>query len=318
MKTQKNKITKNNDFILKARYNLTLFESKVIALLLADIKKDENYFKVHTFDYKYFTNKVGYKKKSRIDLMLVLDKLQRQTYQLDYINENGKRVWRVFNFLEYAEIIEEDLIKLKFNIKMEKYILNLKNNFTTYELSTILSFDSVYTTRIYEILKVKYDQYRRYKNDDNILFETNLDEFKKFLGIENKYPRFFDFNKRVLEPVQKELEEKADIHLLYKTVKTSRTITGLQIYPNSSEELKLKQDYYNFINDIKTKCINMKLFTTRNKKGNVVIISINEKGFLYSMNTDDNITKDWAFKIYQWMYKNQKNLNLDVQNKVKE
>ena len=62
----------------------------------------------------------------------------------------------------------------------------------------------------------------------------------------------------------------------------------------------------------------MKLFTTRNKKGNVVIISINEKGFLYSMNTDDNITKDWAFKIYQWMYKNQKNLNLDVQNKVKE
>jgi plasmid replication initiation protein len=117
----------------------------------------------------------------------------------------------------------------EFNPKILPHLLGLKKRFSSYPLRNAVSFSSSYTWRFYEILA----SWAQPKTKTGGLFtgwidRQSVDELREMLGVPKSY-RWDNFKKRVLDVVKAELQEKANIHITFKEIKTSRRITHLNI-----------------------------------------------------------------------------------------
>jgi plasmid replication initiation protein len=133
-------------------------------------------------------------------------------------------------------------IVLSFDPKLRPYLLHLKREFTKYGLAVVTQFQSIYSIRIYQLLK----QYQ------NIGWrEFKVDELKEILGIKkNQYTVFQDFNKRVLNQAKKEFEQqdekgrcRCDLTFSVETFRESRKIARLRftIVTQSTEQTQSAQ-----------------------------------------------------------------------------
>jgi len=314
MEKDKKTITKHNDFILKSRYQLSMSEIKIISLLMAEIKKEDKELEIHTFDYDYFVQNVGYHEKKLDYVKNVLRNFKQRQFEIDYIDEDGDVVWELYGFLDYAKVTKDKQVQLKFNDKLKEYLVGLKNNFTIFELNQILKFKSSYSFRLYEMIKVKYEQYKTYKNSDNLLLRIDVDDFKKILGIPDKYPLYANFKQKVLKVATEELQEKSEIYVEYKEIKDGHKVVSLEFFPMVSEEKLEKDNYWKFIKQLREKCVNIEIINdTKNDR----IYSINPSGRLYDQRHPDfKIKKDSAFKLFQWFYDNQQHLSTTCKTKM--
>jgi plasmid replication initiation protein len=86
------------------------------------------------------------------------------------------------------------------------YFIELKNQYTRYNLEVMLSLNSVYSQRLFEIIML-------YKGRKQYIFRYTVTTLQTVLNC--NYPNWYDFKKRVLEPAKKDLNEKAKILLEY-------------------------------------------------------------------------------------------------------
>lgn len=125
------------------------------------------------------------------------------------------------------------------------YLTQLKGQFTQYQLRNISSFNSVHSIRIYELVT----QYRSIGSR-----EITIEDLKRWLKVEDKYPRFNSFNEWVIRPALKEINEKSDLCVGVDQIKRGRSIVALQF--------TIKQ---------KNKSVNVRPnFPHKNKYGNFV------------------------------------------------
>ena len=85
-----------------------------------------------------------------------------------------------------------------------------------FKLAAALSLQSIYAKRIYEFLCMN-------RNVEGGAFEVDVMDLKLRFNIidetgKDSYPAWFNFKKRVLEPAQREINEKADITFQYAPV----------------------------------------------------------------------------------------------------
>ena len=128
----------------------------------------------------------------------------------------------MFNSAEYNKT--KNIVTLKFAIDLKPFLLNLKNNFTSYELGNVIKLNNSYSLRIYEILKSK-------------LFRNNFQiELEELYGmVVNKYDRYSDFKKNILEKCKEELAEKTDISFDFEEIKTGRKVTSIKFIITSNK-----------------------------------------------------------------------------------
>jgi len=95
--------------------------------------------------------------------------------------------------------------------------LELKEKFTSYQLENVVRLNSVYSIRIYELLK-QYERIRKRK--------LTLEELRYFLGIEkDKYIQYGHLKNKVLLVAQKEINEKTDIQFTFNEIKQEPSIS---------------------------------------------------------------------------------------------
>ena len=109
---------------------------------------------------------------------------------------------------------------MSFHPKLIKYYLQLQE-YTKYRLKNITDLNSEYSLKLYEILK----QYEKIGERT-----CNLEELKKFLGVEKQYYRYYNLKKRILLITQKEINEKTDISLKFEEIKEGRSIKAIRFY----------------------------------------------------------------------------------------
>ena len=150
---------------------------------------------------------------------------------------------------------------------------------------------SSYSIRLYELLK-------QYENIGHRTF--NLDELEDILQVPQSYCVWRDFNKRVLETGEKEINKFSDIKISYTPIKTFRKITSVSfVIVSNLNNLSLKQ----YIRLVRSKCVNMTLLHTKDiKTSEDIELSISEKGYLYNkLNPDWKINHKYALKIWSLM-----------------
>lgn len=223
--TRKNALVTQSNKLTEARYFLTLGEQKIVLLLISMISPKDTDFKDYEMKVSDFSNTMGLSGKSIYERMDdVLDKLLSRVIHIP-----EKTGFLKIGWVSSARYIEgEGIIQLSFDKKLKPYLLQLKEQFTKYNLFMVTSFKSAYAVRIYMLLK-QYEKigYR----------EFDLDELKDILGIDSKsYDDFKRFRSRVLNQSKKEFEIKnkatggyqSDITFDLETIRTGRKITRLR------------------------------------------------------------------------------------------
>lgn len=118
-------------------------------------------------------------------------------------------------------------ISFSFDPHLKPYLLQLKRDFTQSKLSILAQFQSIYSIRIYQLLK----QYKKigYR-------EFGVQELKEILGIDKgKYSQFKQFRQWVLNQAKKEFEKKnedgfpqCDLTFKLETIREGRKIAKVK------------------------------------------------------------------------------------------
>ena len=119
-------------------------------------------------------------------------------------------------------------VTFSFDPKLKPYLLHLKREFTKCSLTVVTQFQSIYSIRIYQLLKqYKGIGYREFR----------VDELKEILGLKKtQYSAFKDFRRWVLNQAKKEFEKqdeagncKCDLTFKLETFREGRKIARLKL-----------------------------------------------------------------------------------------
>ena len=92
-----------------------------------------------------------------------------------------------------------------------------KNDFKLFNLNTLLSFSNTISRDFISLIKDTY-------NESSI--EIALEDLKSYLNIDDSYDRFFDFERKILIPSLKEIEEFVSYKIEYSKIKDSLSRNG--------------------------------------------------------------------------------------------
>lgn len=219
----KNWVTKSN-ILIESTYKLSLQEQRILLIMASKVQPNDETLKTYRFRAKDFIEIVGNKKGTGFYSYLkeIVNGLQTKILT---IREKGKQ--RNYNWV-ITSIYEENegYITLQFHPSLKYLFLELKEKFTSYQLENVVRLNSVYSIRIYELLK----QYERLRKR-----ELTLEELRHFLAIEpTKYKQYGHFKSKVLAVAQKEVNNKTDIHFEFVELKTGRKVTSIEFIITSS------------------------------------------------------------------------------------
>jgi plasmid replication initiation protein len=217
-------VTKSNELI-EASYKLTTNEQRIILMLAAKVQPEDQEFKRYRIEVDEFVRLLDLKNKGvHNDIQDIIKNLMKKTFGIKKEKSILYMPW-----LASAEyFIGQGYMELEFSPKLKPYLLQLKERFTTYRLHNVMQLRSVYSIRIYELLK-------QYALIGMRLFE--LDDLKFILGIEkNEYEKYGHFKSKVLKVAQKELNEKTDISFDFEEIKSGRKVTKINFIIRKKEQ----------------------------------------------------------------------------------
>lgn len=227
MSSATQRVVKHNDLV-RARSNLSKIEHRVIAMLIAQLDRDDESFDLQRIHIRDIIEKSGsssqdlYSRGKEICQRLLNQKIQIQT------EENGRRVYEGYNALDKIRYVEGDgYIEARFNDSMKPFLLELKRRFTIYQLEAFMQLGSRYSMRIYELLKMR---------EDLRWLRIPIEQLRELLSCEDKYSRFGDFRRRVIERAQSEVNETTDITFTYKVERDGQSPVRINFMIEPQEE----------------------------------------------------------------------------------
>lgn len=248
-----------SNFLIGAKYKSSLLENKVMAVSLNKIKDAE--------EDKEGTLIVRLKAS---ELKKLLDSKSGSFYsQLDKVGSS--MTGRVIGMSDpeterfhYMSVInnahyENGVLTLEYNKNLNKYLKNIKQNFTKLNLETMLEFKSVYSFRLYELLKSRaYYPKGVNRRDNTFVVSFDLAELKLDLGVinaeldkvrkilneaqrpnyeealeaspEKVFTTWFEFRRNCIDVAVKEINEKRDKTEMEVSYKPKKSGQGGKVY----------------------------------------------------------------------------------------
>lgn len=214
-------VVKSNDLI-NARYDWTALQQRMILLMIAQLDSADEDFGTQRIDIADLVDRSGlssnaYYERAAEAAEVLLD-------QKIFVRTDAGR-WRGYNLLSFVEP-HPGHINARFNPDMRPFLLQLKRRFTRYILGHVLRFQSPYSVRIYEMAMQFQDIGHR---------TLPLDDLRETLDVASKYPRFYDFKRRILDQAVREIARHTDHVVTYDIVKQGRTPTAVRLHVRRRE-----------------------------------------------------------------------------------
>ena len=234
-------VTIHNDLV-QARFSdsLTTNEQKILFAVLSNIeppefdidndgrrviKKPIEEVAPFRVPIKDFTEWLGFKDPNYTAFKNTVKKLMRKLIEIQ--QEDGS--WELFQWVTKSSYIaNEGVAEIKISPELYPYLLNLENNFTTTRLNVLLSFKSVYSSRLYQLVK-KWEKIGSWK--------IEVEELKNLLGVPIlkevngkkvfKLAQYGHFKQRALDVALKEVNTNSEFDVTITEHKTGRKITAL-------------------------------------------------------------------------------------------
>jgi len=222
----KKSMTVNQEYsLVNAKYKLNTSEIKFILNAIAQIDtiKDEA-LKDYVIKVSELENTLQ-AEQNETRLKQFAKKLMSKPLEIP--TEDG---WIIVNWFSDIEYIRgKAKFQVRFSEKLKPYLLQLKKRFVSYNLKYILPLTSMYSIRIYQILKEYEKLKKRY---------ITVEELQDILQVPKSYKIYNRFKEKVLQVAEKELKENTDIYFTVEEEKEGRKVSRLifRIYKNTHKE----------------------------------------------------------------------------------
>ena len=258
-KNQRQEMVSRSNVLIESKSSTSLFERKLlnIAIAKAVIEDGELIARVTTKDVKNYLHISGNSIYTRLR-----DASKETLGHVVSIEDEGKETFIMFNVVNKCEY-RDGVFTTRFTKEMKPHIYNLKKDYTRMSLDVLCSFKSLFTTRIYEILRTQYYRFEKEASDEIIVPRPpkapySLSELKFTLNVVNanasktvkrlveqgrfdeaieeikdaSFEDWRNFRRKVLEVAKKELEESnySEICFDYEPVKSGKggKVTGIR------------------------------------------------------------------------------------------
>lgn len=227
-------VFKSNDLIQKSRFNLSLQEQKILLYLISQITPYDEDFQLYEFSVSDFCRICGMSPTAGgnyTELKAAIKSICDKSLWIQ-LAEGEETLLR---WIEKPYINKRSgTIKIRLDKDMKPFLLQLKENFTSYELIFTLKFSSKYSIRLYELIcSIHYHDLETYKRN------YGLDELRQLLGAEN-YTTWQALKERVLVPAMNEINKFSDKNLSINPIKKphSRGIIGVELVVSSKDSIQ--------------------------------------------------------------------------------
>lgn len=225
-------------FLKEEKFNLEEYEFDV-DLIPKFTKKEQEAFSVFLDSYK----KDDFSEVTKEKFSLDKESLEKLIYNLSKkvvkirVYKDEKEISKIFFNLFDLLVFEEEKIIYKFSKEIE--LTNKRGNF--YSRINIIAFLQFRHQATSEIFKVILKENKR---EGSVYF--SMKEIKEKLGMKrDKYPRYYDIEKKVFNPTIKDIEY-GNINIWYEKIKDGQAknakIKGLKIHYRNIYHLEIHRD----------------------------------------------------------------------------
>lgn len=235
-------VVKHNDLI-KARYNLTTQQQKIILFAISKIKPNDRPGLWYEIPIVELCNACGliiddtgyYYKSIKEDLKKLTDRLWIKL---------PDRTEMTVSWISDAVIVPlNGTVQIKFHEKLEPYLFILTEHYTQYKLESVLVFKNKYSIRLFELLRMKIFQ-SELEDKAEVEVKFEVDELREELGAGN-YQNWPEFNRCVIKKAVDEINEYSDIFRVsydtYKEGKKMKSINFIVTEPSGGQKYAAHQ-----------------------------------------------------------------------------
>ncbi|MBU3014225.1 replication initiation protein [Poseidonibacter lekithochrous] len=202
------KVVQLNKFIKGDVSAFSVNDLKIFKLIISKVDSQESLFKDF---YEISTDEIKALNIKEKHLYSETRKTLRRLANIYITFDEGESIREVglirndFKFEKYTK-----KVLINFNKDMDEYLINLKKNFFMYDLIDIVNFKFKHTIKFYEYIK---------SQSLNVI-KLKIDTIKDILDLKNKYSRYANFKKDVLEVILEEINESSNtLYISYNVQK---------------------------------------------------------------------------------------------------
>ena len=216
-------IVKKHNELVRSKINLSgKTASRILACLVACIRHDETQFKEAYFVpiKDYLPNEEGgmlYKQARAACKELASATVE--TEWPDPENPGGEPIFHVMPFFTSIKYRKGN-VEARFNKEMSGLLLQLRACFTQYNLMEYLTLPSLYSQKLFEILK-------SWANTPEVVLPVA--ELHRLLNTPPSFRADFKaFRTRVIEKAHKDIQEKTSLRFEWESVKAGRSVEAIR------------------------------------------------------------------------------------------
>lgn len=210
--------------LIEASYRLSVTEQRIILACISQARRDgpitdKIFYSVSVAD---IAEMAGTESKSLYDeLAKAAKKLKRQDVYIALEPNGGGYKPKILqtSWVQSCIYIErEGRVELRFNTDMIPYLAELEKQFTRYSLADVVKMTSSHAIRLFELL-IQYENMGHR--------EISIDDFRKWLMLEDSYPLMAELRRRVIEPAVEQINKHSSLAVTWGQRKAGRKVTHL-------------------------------------------------------------------------------------------
>lgn len=212
------KVVKHNSLVnIKGKYQYSVNQLKLVCHLIANIKPNEE-----DFETKYIALKeLGFVDENSENYTYFKEEFVR-LLEMPFKIPNSKYWVNWFSALAF----ENGVIEYRFDPALKPFLLNLKENFTSYHLSNVMNLKSNYAILTFELLAQARNQ--GYRN-------ITIKEYRELLKIPDSYLNADIL--RLLKKVQKEIRDRTNLQFDFAFKKMGKAFHSINFVVKNNKKV---------------------------------------------------------------------------------
>ncbi|MGL5715178.1 MAG: replication initiation protein [Paraclostridium sp.] len=232
MEEKKEILMKHNDLV-KSRYNITLNENRLFIYILYKLQREGKGVLSCEISREELSRFIKGRTDSSIKgIKNMLTTLRKKEINIKTLLDDGSYIWSSYGFINGWDYFSKtDTFRIEASERI--YVLlheYLKEGYTPVNLNIWLTLKNSYAQRFYELLRLWSS------SKDSINYKVS--ELRELLILENKYPKYSELRKRVLNPAIEELNSTGYFEISYDENKKGRNIESIDFIVKDLDKRK--------------------------------------------------------------------------------